>query len=212
MFLTSGNDDPGMFESSSRPVNVSETVSDLLERQYGQPAAPRKVFLYTYALLSSPQYRQRYANQLRRSFPRIPMPVSPQLLLGLAVLGEQLVQVQTLSGDMPPAHGVRFFGTDPIRVEIIKYDRTRERVYLSADRYFEVVHPGEWEFQIGCYSVLEKWLKDRGPKGGQPGRILSPDDILHYRKIVTAIAKTIALQAEIDRVIAAAGGFPDAFR
>jgi hypothetical protein len=96
-------------------------------------------------------------------------------------------------------------------VETINYDRTRERIYLSADRYFEVVHLAEWEFQIGCYSVLEKWLKDRGPKGGQPGRIFSPDDILHYRKMITAISKTIELQAEIDRVIAAAGGFPAAF-
>jgi hypothetical protein len=50
-----------------------------------------------------------------------------------------------------------------------------------------------------------------GVTGGEPRRVLSPDDMLHYRRVVTAIAKTIELQAEINRVIAAAGGLPAAF-
>lgn len=50
-----------------------------------------------------------------------------------------------------------------------------------------------------------------GVTGGELGRVLSPDDILHYQKIVTAISKTIDIQAGIDRVIAAAGGFSGAF-
>jgi len=51
---------------------------------------------------------------------------------------------------------------------------------------------GVLEYQIGGYQVLDKWLKDRGK------RLLSMEDIKHYCRVVTAIAKTIEVQGEID--------------
>jgi hypothetical protein len=62
-----------------------------------------------------------------------------------------------------------------------------------------------WNFHIGGYQVCQKWLKDR------KRRQLSADDIAHYQKIVVALAETIRLMAEIDRVIDAHGGWPGAF-
>jgi hypothetical protein len=68
-----------------------------------------------------------------------------------------------------------------------------------------------WSFQIGGYKVCEKWLKDRGPKKGKPGRTLTSDDLAHYRKIVIALIETIQIMDEIDEVIEAHGGWPGAF-
>jgi len=67
-------------------------------------------------------------------------------------------------------------------------------------------------FEVGGYQVCDKWLKDRGPKKGNPGRTLSDEDIAHYHKIVIAITETIRLMKEIDEVIDANGGWPDAFQ
>jgi hypothetical protein len=39
--------------------------------------------------------------------------------------------------------------------------------------------------------VAEKWLKDR------KGRILSPDDIRHYCRVITALKKTMEIQQYI---------------
>ena len=55
------------------------------------------------------------------------------------------------------------------------------------------------------YQVCEKWLKDR------KGRTLSAEDIAHYQKIVVALAETIRIMAEIDKVIEKHGGWPNAF-
>ena len=63
-----------------------------------------------------------------------------------------------------------------------------------------------WDFQIGGYQVCHKWLKDR------KGRTLSDEDIAHYQKIVVALNETIRIMAEIDEVIEAHGGWPDAFQ
>ena len=63
-----------------------------------------------------------------------------------------------------------------------------------------------WDFHIGGYQVCHKWLKDR------KGRTLSDEDIGHYQKIVVAQNETIRIMAEIDEVIEAHGGWPDAFQ
>ena len=41
--------------------------------------------------------------------------------------------------------------------------------------------------------------------------MLRDEDIDHYQKIVVALAETIRIMAEIDKVIDAHGGWPDAF-
>ena len=66
------------------------------------------------------------------------------------------------------------------------------RVYINKTQYFEGVEPEVWEYQIGGYQVLDKWLKDRKK------RILNLDDIKHYCRVVTALSKTIEIQTEID--------------
>ncbi len=79
-------------------------------------------------------------------------------------------------------------------------------------RGFKGVPEEVWNFQIGGYQVCQKWLKDRGPKKGNPGRILTDEDIDHYQKIVVALSETIRIMKEIDEVIEEHGGWPDAFQ
>ena len=71
-----------------------------------------------------------------------------------------------------------------------------------------------WAFHVGGYQVCEKWLKDRAGKGGQnprPGRVLTDEDILHYRRVVTALTETRTIMAQIDEAIEKHGGWPGAF-
>jgi len=71
------------------------------------------------------------------------------------------------------------------------------RVYINKTQYFEGIEPEVWEFQIGGYQVLHKWLKDR------KGRKLIFDDFFHYQKIVVALKETMRLMGEIDELIPA---------
>jgi hypothetical protein len=48
-----------------------------------------------------------------------------------------------------------------------------------------------WEFYIGGYQPVQKWLKDRK---------LEYEDILHYQKIIVALTETDRLMMEIDKV------------
>lgn len=73
--------------------------------------------------------------------------------------------------------------------------KSNGRIYINRDQYFAGIRPEEWEFHIGGYQVLQKWLKDR------KGRKLSADDLTHYQRVVVALRETIRLMAEIDQAI-----------
>jgi len=90
------------------------------------------------------------------------------------------------------------------------------RVYLNDRNWFATVPEAAWEHWIGGYQPAQKWLKDRAQTGSKdklkPGRLLTPEDILHYRRMVVALEETGKVMAEIDKVIGEHGGWPEAFR
>ena len=92
------------------------------------------------------------------------------------------------------------------RMEKVRYappnDSLPGRVWINRDQYFEGVAPAAWAFAIGGYRPAEKWLKDR------KARVLSYDDITHYRNICAALAETPDLMARIDALVTLHGGWP----
>lgn len=74
------------------------------------------------------------------------------------------------------------------------YDEEKSRAYINKTQYFEGIERDVWEYQMGGYQVLSRWLKYRKK------RKLSLDDIKHYCKVVTALKRTIETQDEIDKL------------
>ena len=100
------------------------------------------------------------------------------------------------------------------QIEQVSYSDETVWIDKAKTRGFQSVPEEVWNFHIGGYQICERWLKDRQAKGGKdprPGRVLTDEDINHYRKIIVAISETIRIMAEIDEVIEAHGGWPDAF-
>ncbi|MBW6513521.1 MAG: hypothetical protein K0B87_02060 [Candidatus Syntrophosphaera sp.] len=64
---------------------------------------------------------------------------------------------------------------------------------INQDKYFEGITPELWNYHIGGYQVLHKYLKDR------KGKTLA--DPIHHCLMVTALALTLDLQARIDQII-----------
>jgi hypothetical protein len=177
---------------------------------------PEQILSYVYAILYSPSYRSRYAEFLKMDFPRIPLTSDRDLFHELCDLGSELVSLHVLESPKLNSPITRFdiSGSDDVGKGFPRYlapgspepgaNKTLKsgRVYINSSdsagtlgQYFDGVPPEVWEFHIGGYQVCEKWLKDRRE------RKLSNDDVTHYQKVVTALAETIRLMAEIDRAI-----------
>ncbi len=184
-----------------------------LQKSFG----PRDVFDYIYTVLHSHVYRERYASFLKSEFPRIPLPGSFTLFQEMIDIGRQLTALHLLNereAKLLTQPETRFISHGDARVMKGYPKYSNGKVMINSSCHFEDVTPEVWNFHIGGYQVCEKWLKDRAGKGGKnpaPGRILTEEDILHYRRITIALRETIKLMNQIDEVINSHGGWPGAF-
>jgi len=160
----------------------------------GQTPAPEAVLGYLYAVLHSPTYRARYAEFLKRDFPRVPLPPDKATFDALAQLGGALIDLHLLRDPALNTPSCKYPVGGDHRVKRVKYDEKAQRVWINAAQYFEPVPPEVWAYRVGGYEVCPKWLDDR------KGATLSYDERLTYQRMVTALERTLALQAQIDAV------------
>jgi len=179
-------------ESERKKPNISFELFNALCKTYNKKPSPEEVFHYIYAVLYSNIYRTKYAEFLKIDFPRIPFTKDYRLFCKMAEYGQRLVELHLLKStelDLPTA---KFQGKGGNKVQKLKYDKEKERLYINQDQYFTGITKEIWQYQIGGYQVCNKWLKDRKT------RTLSLDDIKHYCKVATSLQKTIDIQQEID--------------
>ncbi len=66
------SDSTTLFEDSGVQDNITDWALSEYRKAYGSQVSKDDIFYYVYALLHSPEYRERYAADLRKSLPRIP--------------------------------------------------------------------------------------------------------------------------------------------
>ncbi len=176
-------------------VSNPENEKQITAKQF----TPENIFYYAYAVFHSPTYRSRYAEFLKIDFPRLPLTSNVELFRELTTHGKRLVELHLLEKDIETDVTFPVKGSNEVEFSP-KY--TDKKVYINKEQYFENVPENAWNFHIGGYQVLHKWLKDR------KDRELSFDDLEHYSKVVSALMQTIELMQNIDESIEENGGFP----
>lgn len=166
--------------------------------------APIDILDYIYAVLHSPNYREKYREFLKIDFPRVPYPKNKDIFWQLVELGGEIRQVHLLESPKVEKFITQYpiDGDNIITRKITKTnpgyvaeDETCGKVYINETQYFDNVPQIAWDFFIGGYQPAQKWLKDRKT------RTLDFDDILHYQKIIVALVETDRLMKEIDKIV-----------
>lgn len=188
-----------MFNEQERTPNFTDKFLQAGKDSLGVEPTPEEIFYYIYAVLYSPTYRQRYEEFLKIDFPRIPLPTDYEAFKTLSDLGKELVELHLLKHPALEQTEVGFPQSGSDKVESVRYDEAVQRVRINRDQYFEGIPKEVWEYRIGAYQVMEKYLKDR------KGRKLSVDEINHYIKVAKAIRLTIELQGKVDETYSRIG-------
>lgn len=186
------SEDFGVSSLGQRLPNIDAKILDSLSVHLGSNVNPEQLLAYVYSILYSDNYRRDYSEFLTLDFPRIPFTKNRDTFVKLADLGQQLIDLHLMRSselDNPISH---FCGKGDSAVTKVEYDADRGRVSINSTQYFDGVTPDLWTYQIGGYQVLAKWLKDR------KGRFLTSADTIHYSRVIAALARTIAVQSEID--------------
>ena len=213
LYLYSDNGNLG--KAHCRPNISSDFIAAAAAKIGARDIAAADVFYYIYALLHCPTYRARYAELLKFDFPRLPLTSDAALFGKLVALGNRLVNLHLLGDNpfdadsdeaelfaTPNRWGARYDGNplpgvDGGQIARIVHNAKEERVIISDDESFWGIDRATWEFKVGGYQPLRKWLSDRAGAG----RALSLDDIKRYMQIAVALRETQKTMRELATLI-----------
>jgi len=172
--------------------NVCFVNSPEIRDDFKTTFAPIDLLDYIYAVLHSPNYREKYKEFLKIDFPRVPYPKDSETFWQLVRLGAQIRQIHLLESPVVEKYITQYPVDGNNVVGKIKFEEGK--VYINETQYFANVPEVAWSFYIGGYQPAQKWLKDR------KDRTLEFEDILHYQKIIVALTETSRLMKEIDAI------------
>jgi|GEM_PF-374539 len=186
---------------TGRETTIPEEVLTRLNNAYGVSVTPEDVFHYMYGVLSAPEYLAEFEQSLAEDFPRIPFTSDYALFTQMANAGKRLVDLHLLEaadlqGLTNLTVGFPVAGNNTVERGYPTFDPNANRVLISGTQYFSDVTQEMWEYRVGGYMPLQKWLEDRslqilsGPK----------NDPRHYQTTATAINKVLGELPGLDTV------------
>lgn len=174
-------------EKSYKP-NWTDSFKEFLKNYISDN--PKEILNYIYAILYSPTYRENYKEDLKYDYPRIPFTKDKNIFDRLQKLGEELIDLHLLK--KVPQSNAGYPNKGEHKISYSKYNEVEKRLYINEKQYFENVKKEVYNYSIGGYKPIEKYIKAR--------EILTLKDISHLIKVIAVIERTIYLQEEIDKV------------
>lgn len=195
LFIYSGNNNNSLFgKDSVQQSNFNPKFWQKITPSFVETLNPWSIFYYIYAVLYSNTYREKYNEFLKVDFPRIPFTKDVKLFFNLVDIGEELVKLHLLKSEKLKKISVEFPIIGDNMIKKREYNKKEGRLYINDKQYFGTVTPEVWNYYIGGYQILDKWLKDR------IDRVLSNDEVNHFLKVITALNWTVYFQKEIDKI------------
>lgn len=144
-------------------------VSEHFKLETGTGKGARKItkeaiFHYCYAVLHAPVYREKYAQNLKREFPRIPFYANfwqwadwGRVLMEWHI-GYESVESCALTRTDIPDEKARAAGQAP--KAMLKADKDAGRIQLDSETTLSGIPPEAWDYKLGNRSALE-WILDQ---------------------------------------------------
>ncbi|EMG99022.1 type ISP restriction/modification enzyme [Helicobacter pylori] len=183
--------------------NFTPEFRSFIDKHYSHPFEPLEVLGYIYALLYSPNYRKRYEDFLKADYPKILFTNNKDLFRALSLLGIELIGLHVLNQESlnhsfnklkDATIGESYYSPSNKLTEahdcnpIIKkpsHNEPEQRLYINHSAYFRGVSEEIYNYMIGGYGVLDKYLKSHKNE---------PCDFDHVSNIIKVIARTIEIQ------------------
>jgi len=199
------------FDGHKRYANFTQNfIKNYLKKLDFQPT-PEEILAYIYAILYSPIYRTKYLEFLKTDFPAVPMTKDKKSFRKYVKLGQKLIDLH-LFKEIPNDIEIRAnFGKNNFVNEIpdngfvvekINYENNTLFLYFVADKEnynlqelnIDGVTTEIYNFEIGSYKPIEKWLKYRI----KDKISLTADDLNHLKNMIISIKNTISIMSEIE--------------
>jgi len=158
-------------DSGNRKENITDWALDQFKKHYQPGRAKSKrpidkeaIFHYVYGVLHDPVYREKYALNLKREFPRIPFYSD---FWQWVDWGKELMDLHIGYESVAPAKLKRTDTTDEKAKKaglapkaMLKADKEAGRITLDSETTLSGIPLEAWEYKLGNRSALE-WILDQ---------------------------------------------------
>jgi predicted helicase len=208
------------YEMGQRVDNITDWALKQFTVHYvdeiGKGKAARKItkeaiFHYCYAVLHNPAYREKYAQNLKREFPRIPFYADfwqwatwGEALMALHIGFEQVAPFPLTRTDTPDAK-VRAAGLQP--KALLKADPTAGSIALDTETTLRGIPPEAWAYKLGNRSAID-WVldqyKEKKPKDPTIREKFDTYRFCDYKeKVVDLLMRVTAVSVETVKLVEA---------
>ena len=177
----------------------------------GQPITKDAVFHYVYGVLHDPVYREKYAQNLKREFPRIPFYPDFWRWAGW---GEELMRLHIGYENIEPWPLARTDAKDEKAAAaglapkpILKADKEHGIIVLDSETQISGVPREAFDYRLGNRCALE-WIldqyKEKTPKDPTIREKFNTYRFAGYKeKVVDLLARVTRVSVETQRIVAA---------
>ncbi len=202
--LSSGGNGAGVnyplyqFNNPNYTENFKPEFRSFIDKRYNHSFEPLEILGYIYALLYSPNYRKRYEDFLKADYPKILFTNNKDLFRVLSLLGIELIGLHVLNQESlnysfeklkDATIGESYYkpteAHNPIIGKKPSHNESEQRLYINHSAYFSGVSKEIYDYMIGGYCVLDKYLKEHKDE---------PCNFDHVTNIIKVIARTIEIQ------------------
>ncbi|EAK2037584.1 DNA methyltransferase [Campylobacter jejuni] len=180
---------------TSKIENFKESFRTFIDELYKEKFSPEDILGYIYAVLFHKIYREKYLDFLKIDFPKIPFTKDKNTFKNLSKLGLKLINLHLLKNDELDFNvGEALFKdikNKNLKIQKIKYNKDTKELFINESLYFTKVSPEIYEFKIGGYAVLDKYLKSHKEED---------IDHKHFTLIIQTLDETLKIQDEISKI------------
>ncbi|EDJ6183465.1 DNA methyltransferase [Campylobacter jejuni] len=180
---------------TSKIENFKESFRVFIDELYKEKFSPEDILGYIYAVLFHKVYREKYLDFLKIDFPKIPFVKDKNTFKNLSKLGLKLVNLHLLKDEeLDSSVGEALFKdikNKNFKIQKIKYNKDTKELFINESLYFSKVSLEIYEFKIGGYIVLDKYLKSHKEED---------IDHKHFTLIIQTLDETLKTQDEISKI------------
>ncbi|MBA3534156.1 MAG: DNA helicase, partial [Ardenticatenales bacterium] len=195
----------------SRRENITDWALQRFQGEYGAQVSKWDIFHYLYGLLHAPDYRRRYAENLKRDLPHIPL-LPAEDFHALTEAGRALAALH-LDYENAPEYRLRHIERRDLpwswRVETMTLSRDKTQLKVNEVLTLDGIPPEVYEYQLGNRSALE-WIIDRYRvrRDARSGISSDPNDPADPEAIVRLVKQIITVSLETARIVRGLPGLP----
>ena len=150
-------------DGSNRRENITDWALAQFQAKYGTEVTKWDIFHYVYSLLHHPQYRERYAENLKRDLPHIPMLHREDAFFACVNIGKQLMDIH-LNYEQAQEYPLKWVENQDVtfswRVEKMRLTPDRTAVIVNESLTLSGIPQECFQYRLGIRSALD-WVIDQ---------------------------------------------------